>query len=200
MGSRLTRGFSGHDDEGAVQSHHPVHRRIEIVVIEVDAGILGLELPFPGFARRDASAVDHPRDDKGVIDVQRVGDSQGDPVPLAGKNLWAWAVRREVDHIVRVSRVSDLVDPEIAQCFSRSRAERFVGNHLLHCVGDGEFEGRGNFCATPATTAIIWWQCATTATAAANVDGGQAQAGVPQKIPSFQLFHVLHPFLSVTTV
>ena len=59
--ARVPCGVAGHDDEGAVQPHHPVYRSVQVVVIQIGAGRPRIKRYGPGFGRWDGPGGDPPR-------------------------------------------------------------------------------------------------------------------------------------------
>ena len=87
-------GRPGHDDEGAMEPHHPIHRFVEVVVIKIGAGLGHLETNGHGCARGDRSAVENAGDEEGMGLIQVVGHDDPTKSPSVVK-IWARGIRPE---------------------------------------------------------------------------------------------------------
>jgi len=116
-----------------VQPHDPVHRQVQIVVVQIGARLAHGDANRAGEGRTRVDGPGgeaDPRNGKGVRVRQSVGDDDGDRVSLGGIDLGP-------GNFGRHRRL--FKEPKVAGGI----VSRYVSGHLLDGVGDGEIEGLG---------------------------------------------------------
>jgi len=128
------------DHQGAVQSHDPVDRLIQVVVVQMSARLVDRKgLRTKSISRVDGTTVENARNKEGVRLIKGIDNGDGNIITFNGINRRARAVHRYLRPVSRIVNQRHLVDPKVAA----GVIDSVVGHHFLDGVGYSDLQGLG---------------------------------------------------------